>query len=269
MRLNSQARWLARGASVVIAAVTGIVEMYDAIKDDIPSIRRDTAKSCVQDVSNTVRNIQMLFHGLSYRVGIEASFAACATPRTFSWAERKADEDHNSHASMDEEPEEDGPILEEPGDESTACPLHTRPRSAVKRAAATAPKAPARTQGCQSGGPTSRRPPGRRERASASMRRGTRRTTGSNAMMKALSTTAHDDERIGGRLGSSESGRKRQRPITPAGGVVEAAVRQQACKAKLWHGYADRRRVIPKETPPARLQFTPLDETADPRRLYV
>ena len=33
---------------------------YDKLKIDIPKIRRDTPKACVQDVSNTVRNIQML-----------------------------------------------------------------------------------------------------------------------------------------------------------------------------------------------------------------
>ncbi|KAJ7269468.1 hypothetical protein C8J57DRAFT_1066654, partial [Mycena rebaudengoi] len=37
-------------------------------------MRCDTPRTCIQDVSNTVRNIQMLFHGLSYRVGIEGFF---------------------------------------------------------------------------------------------------------------------------------------------------------------------------------------------------
>ncbi|KAJ7190069.1 hypothetical protein GGX14DRAFT_580167 [Mycena pura] len=51
-----------------------LVERYDQLKDDIPKIRRDTPKARIRDVSNTVRNIQMLFHGLSYRVGIEGFF---------------------------------------------------------------------------------------------------------------------------------------------------------------------------------------------------
>ncbi|KAJ6456853.1 hypothetical protein C8R45DRAFT_844596 [Mycena sanguinolenta] len=51
-----------------------LVARYDTLKDDLPKIRRDTARARVQDVSNTVRNIQMLFHGLSYRVGIEGFF---------------------------------------------------------------------------------------------------------------------------------------------------------------------------------------------------
>ncbi|KAJ6459685.1 hypothetical protein C8R45DRAFT_1109541 [Mycena sanguinolenta] len=51
-----------------------LVTRYDSVKDDIPKIRRDTAKARVRDMSNTVRNIQMLFHGLSYRVGIEGFF---------------------------------------------------------------------------------------------------------------------------------------------------------------------------------------------------
>ncbi|KAJ7815527.1 hypothetical protein B0H14DRAFT_2603414 [Mycena olivaceomarginata] len=60
-----------------------LVTRYNAVKDDIPKIRRDTAKACVQDVSNTVRNIQMLLHGLSYRVGIEGLFCIVRSTPNF------------------------------------------------------------------------------------------------------------------------------------------------------------------------------------------
>ncbi|KAJ7778072.1 hypothetical protein B0H14DRAFT_2401345 [Mycena olivaceomarginata] len=60
-----------------------LVTRYNAVKDDIPKIRRDTVKACVQDVSNTVRNIQMLLHGLSYRVGIEGVFCIVRSTPNF------------------------------------------------------------------------------------------------------------------------------------------------------------------------------------------
>ncbi|KAF7341569.1 hypothetical protein MSAN_02053800 [Mycena sanguinolenta] len=51
-----------------------LVARFEKIKEDIPKIRRDTPKARVQDVANTVRNIEALFRGLSYRVGVEGFF---------------------------------------------------------------------------------------------------------------------------------------------------------------------------------------------------
>ncbi|KAJ7938868.1 hypothetical protein B0H13DRAFT_1587365 [Mycena leptocephala] len=42
--------------------------------EEVPKARRDTPRARIRDVSNTVRNIQMLLHGLSYCVGIEGFF---------------------------------------------------------------------------------------------------------------------------------------------------------------------------------------------------
>ncbi|KAJ7086902.1 hypothetical protein B0H15DRAFT_781879 [Mycena belliarum] len=51
-----------------------LVERFTMTKDDTQRIRRDTPRARMQDVSNVVRNIQMLMQGLNYRVGIEGFF---------------------------------------------------------------------------------------------------------------------------------------------------------------------------------------------------
>ncbi|KAJ6485504.1 hypothetical protein DFH09DRAFT_1339785 [Mycena vulgaris] len=49
-----------------------LVERFTEAKADLPKIRRDTPRARIRDLSNTVRNIQMMLHGVSYRVGAEA-----------------------------------------------------------------------------------------------------------------------------------------------------------------------------------------------------
>ncbi|KAF8132121.1 hypothetical protein K438DRAFT_1788100 [Mycena galopus ATCC 62051] len=56
---------------------------YDKVKDDIPKIRRDTAKARVQDVSNTIRNIEALIRSMSYRVGVEGFFCIVRSSTNF------------------------------------------------------------------------------------------------------------------------------------------------------------------------------------------
>ncbi|KAJ7087533.1 hypothetical protein B0H15DRAFT_949910 [Mycena belliarum] len=51
-----------------------LVERFTEQKEELPKICRDTPRARMQDVSNTVRNIQMLFQGLSVRVGVEGFF---------------------------------------------------------------------------------------------------------------------------------------------------------------------------------------------------
>ncbi|KAJ6455347.1 hypothetical protein C8R45DRAFT_1187918, partial [Mycena sanguinolenta] len=51
-----------------------LVARFEKVKEDIPKMRRDTPKAHVQDVANTVRNIEALFRGLSHRVGVEGLF---------------------------------------------------------------------------------------------------------------------------------------------------------------------------------------------------
>ncbi|KAJ7757676.1 hypothetical protein B0H14DRAFT_3598809 [Mycena olivaceomarginata] len=53
---------------------TALLDRFAETKDKVPKARRDTPRARIRDVSNTVRNIQMLMHGLSYRVGIEGLF---------------------------------------------------------------------------------------------------------------------------------------------------------------------------------------------------
>ncbi|KAJ7623106.1 hypothetical protein DFH06DRAFT_1142892 [Mycena polygramma] len=60
--------------ALTAAEKKALVKRYDEVKAAIPTIRRDTPQARIRDVSNTVRNIQMLFHGLSYRVGVEGFF---------------------------------------------------------------------------------------------------------------------------------------------------------------------------------------------------
>ncbi|KAJ7848496.1 hypothetical protein B0H14DRAFT_2583013 [Mycena olivaceomarginata] len=47
---------------------------FTETKDKILKAHRDTPRACIRNVSNTVCNIQMLMHGLSYCVGIEGFF---------------------------------------------------------------------------------------------------------------------------------------------------------------------------------------------------
>lgn len=42
-----------------------LVERFSQMKEDLPKIRRDTPRARIQDVSNTVRNLQMLVRFLS------------------------------------------------------------------------------------------------------------------------------------------------------------------------------------------------------------
>ncbi|KAJ6449009.1 hypothetical protein C8R45DRAFT_1084351 [Mycena sanguinolenta] len=49
-------------------------EALTAAEEDIPKICCDTPKVRVQDVANTVRSIEALFQGLSYRVGVKGFF---------------------------------------------------------------------------------------------------------------------------------------------------------------------------------------------------
>ncbi|KAJ7690882.1 hypothetical protein B0H17DRAFT_1134149 [Mycena rosella] len=51
-----------------------LIERFTETKVDITKIRRDTPRARVQDVSNTVRNIRLLMHSLSVRVGVEGFF---------------------------------------------------------------------------------------------------------------------------------------------------------------------------------------------------
>ncbi|KAJ6535302.1 hypothetical protein B0H10DRAFT_2246619 [Mycena sp. CBHHK59/15] len=53
---------------------TALVDRFTETKDKVPKARHDTPRARIHDVSNTVRNIQMLMHGLSYCVGVEGFF---------------------------------------------------------------------------------------------------------------------------------------------------------------------------------------------------
>ncbi|KAJ7342566.1 hypothetical protein DFH08DRAFT_703817 [Mycena albidolilacea] len=48
--------------------------IFAQTKDEVSKARRDTPRARIRDVLNTVHNIQMLMHGLKFRVGIEGYF---------------------------------------------------------------------------------------------------------------------------------------------------------------------------------------------------
>ncbi|KAJ6481140.1 hypothetical protein C8R45DRAFT_1100697 [Mycena sanguinolenta] len=52
-----------------------MVKRYDEEhKDEVQKMRRDTPMARIRDFSNTVKNIEQLMHGLSYRVGVEGFY---------------------------------------------------------------------------------------------------------------------------------------------------------------------------------------------------
>ncbi|KAJ7115183.1 hypothetical protein C8R44DRAFT_880505 [Mycena epipterygia] len=63
-----------------------LVERFMVSKGEQAMLRRDSPRARMQDVSNTVRNLQMLFHGLSYRVGIEGFFCIVRNTSDFHMA---------------------------------------------------------------------------------------------------------------------------------------------------------------------------------------
>ncbi|KAJ6573766.1 hypothetical protein DFH09DRAFT_1311850 [Mycena vulgaris] len=63
-----------------------LVERFTESKRDAAKLCCDTPRARMRDVSNTVRNIQMMFHGLTYRVGVEGFFCIVRNTSDFHMA---------------------------------------------------------------------------------------------------------------------------------------------------------------------------------------
>ncbi|KAJ7163392.1 hypothetical protein C8R43DRAFT_1123006 [Mycena crocata] len=64
-------------------AINAMVEEFGESKDEFVKLRRDSPRARIQDVSNSLRNIEMVFQGLMCRVGIEGFFCVVRNTTDF------------------------------------------------------------------------------------------------------------------------------------------------------------------------------------------
>ncbi|KAJ7124576.1 hypothetical protein C8R43DRAFT_847321, partial [Mycena crocata] len=66
--------------------ITQMVQEFEDDKDDTVKLRRDSPRARMQDVLNSLRNVEMVFQGLMYRVGIEGFFCVVRNTSDFHMA---------------------------------------------------------------------------------------------------------------------------------------------------------------------------------------